>query len=482
MTDRAALERVDSYPYRHRVADVMTSPPVTIPPQATLGEAAREMQRRGISSLIIVDAEMRRQGIVTERDLLVAVAGDGGRALDRPVSTYAHAPVFDVEPDAYLYTAIARMDRLRLRHLAVVDPASERLVGVISARRLLHQRALKALVLGDEIAVAETGGQLAALRGRLAELAAGLLGEGLKGLELAGVVSAVLRDISARAAELAELAMTQEGHGPAPAPWSYLVLGSGGRGESLLAADQDNALVHAGRSEDDPWFAELGRRASALLDQAGIPYCKGGVMAMNPAWRHNFEGWRQRIETWVERPEGENLLSVDIFYDFRPVYGDRTLAERLRAQAMAAARARMFLAFLSDHVSGLSIPLGLFGRFITENGRLDLKKGALLPLVSGIRVLALREGVAATDTSSRLQAVGDAGLLNADDVAGLGEAHELFTRLILEQQVVDIGRVLPPSTRVELQRLKRATRRHLREALKLIQMIDWIVRDALTEK
>src|SRR5690606_32195369 len=128
--------------------------------------------------------------------------------------------------------------------------------------------------------------------------------------------------------------MVRDGHGPAPAPWCYLVLGSGGRGESLLAADQDNAIVHDGRAEDDAWFAELGRRASETLDEAGIPYCRGGVMAMNEAWRRSLADWRRQIDRWVAKAEGESLLNVDIFYDFQPVYGDRALAEALRTHAV----------------------------------------------------------------------------------------------------------------------------------------------------
>ena len=52
--------------------------------------------------------------------------------------------------------------------------------------------------------------------------------------------------MTARAAEIAEAEMIAAGHGPAPADYALLVLGSGGRGESLLAPDQDNALVICG--------------------------------------------------------------------------------------------------------------------------------------------------------------------------------------------------------------------------------------------
>ena len=67
---------------------------------------------------------------------------------------------------------------------------------------------------------------------------------------------------------LAEAELVAEGAGPAPCAYAVLVLGSAGRGESLLAMDQDNALVFAEGEPDgeaDRWFARLGRRMAAIL-------------------------------------------------------------------------------------------------------------------------------------------------------------------------------------------------------------------------
>ncbi len=50
--------------------DVMTSPAVTVTPDATIVEAARLMDRHRIKRLLVVDADGRLAGIVTPRDLL----------------------------------------------------------------------------------------------------------------------------------------------------------------------------------------------------------------------------------------------------------------------------------------------------------------------------------------------------------------------------------------------------------------------------
>ncbi len=57
-------------------------------------------------------------------------------------------PVATVSADAYVYVALARMTRLGLRHLVVVD-CDNRPLGMITGRALLKVRATEALVLGD---------------------------------------------------------------------------------------------------------------------------------------------------------------------------------------------------------------------------------------------------------------------------------------------------------------------------------------------
>ncbi|HEY0835863.1 MAG TPA: CBS domain-containing protein, partial [Azospirillum sp.] len=68
--DANALTRLDSFPYQHRLAEVMTRPALCVPGTLTLGEAARRMDARGISSLLVEgDGPGRAAGIVTERDV-----------------------------------------------------------------------------------------------------------------------------------------------------------------------------------------------------------------------------------------------------------------------------------------------------------------------------------------------------------------------------------------------------------------------------
>lgn len=480
MTDIAALERIDSFPYRHRVRDVMGSPLASARPGNTIAEAAKVMSQKAISSLVVVDEAGRPAGILTERDVLKAVANHKAEAVDIPLGSVMSKPVATVRQDSFVYVAMGRMDRLHVRHLVAVDEAG-RAVGVVTARALLHLRAASALVIGDEVNSAPSPAEMAHARTLMPRLAGELLAEGVDAMGVAAVTSSVLRDITARAAILAEEAMKNESWGPAPAPWCLLLLGSGGRRESLFAADQDNAIVHGGTEADDAWFAEAGRRIADTLDAAGISYCTGGVMAKNSEWRHDVLGWKRHIDRWIKEADGTELLNVHIFVDFRAAYGDAALAAQLREyMTEQAARSSRFIHAMAQAAAGIRAPLGVLGQFITKEGRLDLKTSGLLPLTAAVRTLSLKHRIQATGTAERLAALADGGHMVESEAKSFKDGHELMVRTLIGQQLADTALGIPISNRIDPKRLRPADRARLKEAFKTVNALTWVMNNALS--
>lgn len=480
MSEISPLERVDGFAYRHRVNEVMGVPLATARPGTTLAEASRRMARERISSLVVVDEVGTALGIITERDVVKALGGHGAGAADIPLGAVMSSPVATVRADAFIYLALGRMDRLKLRHLVAVDEAG-RAVGVLTTRGLMRLRSSAALMVGDEIEAADCGQAMAAAKAKLPRLAMELLGERVEALGVAAVLSSVLRDLTARAAVLAERDMAARGWGPAPAPWCLLLLGSGGRRESLFGADQDNAIVHAGKTGDDPWFAEMGKRLCDTLNVAGVPLCQGGVMACNADWRHTLDGWEQRIGQWIREADGKELLNVHIFVDFRPVHGDQDLAARLRRLLRdQAAKSPRFLHAMAQAAGGLRAPLGVLGQFITKGGRLDLKMSGLLPLTSAARLLALKHGIEATGTGERLALLAQRGSMSAAEAASFRDSHELMVRLLLEQQRADMDGGIVPSNRIDPKRLSANDRDRLKQAFKSINALNQVMESALS--
>ncbi|KAF0127506.1 MAG: DNA polymerase III subunit epsilon [Xanthobacteraceae bacterium] len=482
---QGALSRIDSYPFRHRVSDVMGHPPAVTSPAMPLIAAARLMMERRISSLFVAEPDRLRvdqAGIVTERDVMRAVANGGAAALDRPVGEIASRPLAFVEADDFVYRAIGRMDRLKVRHLAVAD-ATGRIVGALSARDLLKMRASDALALGDAIEAAQGAPAMAAAFARMPVVARQLLSEEVPATAVAAVISHEIGALTARAAREAEAMMVAEGAGPAPVAYAVLVLGSVGRGESLLAADQDNAVVTA--VPDDPeaadrWFAQFGVHLSNILDAAGVVYCKGGVMARNPGFRGSIDDWRARIGDWIGRTRPEDLLAVDIFFDFRAVHGDMSLAATLFDEAYAAAhRAPMLAKLLAEQIGTHRPPLTLFGGFKLTDGRIDLKIGGLFPVVAAARCLALRHDVRMRSTRERIQALREKKIGAAEDLERWLGAHGVIVGAILRQQIADLESGRPPGSRVDPSILAKSEQAQLKTAIGHLAHVGETVKDLL---
>lgn len=138
-------------------ADVMTRNVLSVTPDATIDDAAKQMLARGISGLFVVDAKGELAGIVTEGDLLRRdelgtqrhrpwwlrmlvspgkQAADFTRTHGRRVSDVMTESVISVPTDAPLEKVVAVMEENRIKRVAVTEKG--RVVGVISRSDLLR--------------------------------------------------------------------------------------------------------------------------------------------------------------------------------------------------------------------------------------------------------------------------------------------------------------------------------------------------------
>jgi CBS domain-containing protein len=109
----------------------------TTRPAERLAAVAELLHSRNVGALIVMDAE-RVVGIVSERDVVRAVAEDGPKALERPVSDYMTANVHFAEPGETVDGLLGRMTDRRIRHLPVCK--AERLVGIVSIGDLVKSK------------------------------------------------------------------------------------------------------------------------------------------------------------------------------------------------------------------------------------------------------------------------------------------------------------------------------------------------------
>ncbi len=447
--------------FTRTVGRYMEASPPVLSADATCAAAVELLRAPEVSGVLISDERRRPLGIVTERDVAHRIAYR--LEPDTPVTEAMSAPVVSISRSDYLFQAIALMRRMGLRHLPVVDDH-----GVLSGMLHLHSALGESIPLLLEMIELLTPDDLRTgidhMKRAQVKIALGLLHDGVPVPEIQALLTHFNNDIYRRVVRQTVATLRDEGLGDPPIGFDVIVMGSGGRGESYLFPDQDNGFVlddypDSEHNEIDPYFVALAERMTAALHEVGITLCKGFVMASNPLWRKSLSQWRDQLAYWLRKPSDATLRLSDIFFDFAPVYGKGENAHALREHVTQTMPGRhLFLSRMQHVQRDHGVALGLFKRLTVDDsegphkGKINLKYHGLLPLVENIRLLALREGVAATSTLQRIADLHARGVLSNDEQDYLNAAFEHITRLVLRQQLQDfeaglpVGPYVPPDT------------------------------------
>lgn len=107
----------------------------TIAPEASIRNALAALTEHNVGALVVVDAEQRPIGILSERDIVRAAARDEHVAKQSVSALMTRCVVVAVPQDG-LDCVSRTMTERHIRHLPVVE--QERLIGVISMRDVLE--------------------------------------------------------------------------------------------------------------------------------------------------------------------------------------------------------------------------------------------------------------------------------------------------------------------------------------------------------
>lgn len=442
--------------------------PVTCDAQLTLAEVAELMRAERVGSVVVVDVGARPVGIVTSHDMVRVTAEDsrqkrvGEIMTGDPVALPSHA---------LAYEAAILMTSRTIRHVLVMDEG--RLAGVVSERDLF---ALQRLGLGEittELRLAVDVQTLARLAAEIRKLTVLLVGQGVSPEQLTLFVSVLNDRLSQRVIEIVRKQCDLE-----RVSWCWLAFGSEGRFEQTLSTDQDNGLVFAAHdgAAAAPTRARLlpfARRVNEALDACGFPLCKGNVMASNPALCLSREEWQAKMAGWIESTSPKALLDAAICFDFRPLYGDVTLAVALREWVSARIRSQpAFLRHMAQAALEAQPGLTRFGGFASggesgASGSLNLKLQGARIFVDAARIHALALGVPQTNTADRLRVLRDARALSESEAAAAVDAFYLIQRLRLQAQVRLPEGEREAANRIAPEDLNRLTQSCLKEALRI---------------
>lgn len=112
-----------------KVRDVMTKSITSIPPEATIKDAAQIMQQQNVGSVPVVDAN-GLVGIVTDRDIVVRNIASGQDPMSTPVKNVMTSQVTTVTPEEDVQKITQIMSSRQIRRIPVVE--DQQLVGMVS--------------------------------------------------------------------------------------------------------------------------------------------------------------------------------------------------------------------------------------------------------------------------------------------------------------------------------------------------------------
>jgi CBS domain-containing protein len=111
---------------------------VTIDPSMNLAASARVLAERRIGALVVTGADRRVVGILSERDIVQALAAHGAAALDLPLSAVMTRRVMTCTPSDTISSLMERMTEGKFRHLPVLEQG--KLAGIVSIGDVVKRR------------------------------------------------------------------------------------------------------------------------------------------------------------------------------------------------------------------------------------------------------------------------------------------------------------------------------------------------------
>ncbi|MGB5211920.1 MAG: putative nucleotidyltransferase substrate binding domain-containing protein [Gammaproteobacteria bacterium] len=439
-----------------RVKDAEIRKAVVMDAATLAREGIQALRERKADCLLVQRGE--DYGMVTGTNLLVAAGSDAG--IDTPLGDVASWELLTISRDEYLFDALVVMTRQQVERLVVMDKGE--LVGILELNDVLGLFSTQSHSLGIRIQRAETIEELESASAATIDLTRSLVDRGV-------TVSRVVDLLSA----LNGRTMSQVFRMCVPEPvWKQaclIVMGSEGRGEQIIKTDQDNAIVMA----DDVDWPDRQRdleRFSELLSRLGYPPCPGNYMVSNPDWVMTVSEWQQRIEKWIRRAGGDDMLDLTVFSDARPVTGNTALFQEVKSWMLERFHGNVgFISTFAHPVIRFSVPLDLFGRIKKPDEGIDIKKGAVFPLVHGVRSLALDNRLRATNTFRRIRQLVSRRALDPATGEDLAGALETFMLIRLRQQLEAMASGLQPDNVIRPAGLPRMERDQLRRGLRIVK-------------
>ena len=390
-------------PIRHLVKDC-----ITCSLEESIREAAKKMTRKQ-QKIIFITKDREVIGVINDKDLRERIISQNSDT-DVPVALAMTSPVIKIRDNALLYEALLQFKKENISHLAVINEKG-RMTGTISRLDVLEMQKNSLTFLIREIEVTEDIVQLRAIHEKVPVIVNALMESGHNVRNITRIITSLSDAISKR---LITLAVEETGQTP-PCKFAFIAMGSEGRMEQTLVTDQDNAIIFEDIEDDKiedayAYFRNLGKIVNTNLDKIGFQLCKGGIMAMNEKWTQPLRVWKKNFTSWINNSDPQSLLDMSIVFDFRCIYGQSSFCSQLRNHVHEnITNKAVFFYHMAQSVTKFRAPVSFFGSIVGEADPDDAQiidiKRILLPVISFIRIYALKNNISETNSLERLEEI-----------------------------------------------------------------------------
>ncbi len=446
--------------------------PIVCQASHSIQEAASIMSYHSVGSIIVVNELKYPIGIITDRDLRNKVA-TGQIPLYAPISVMMNRPVITIPPTITVADVQIEMVKRQIHHLCITEDGTDQtpVIGVISEHDLLVIQGNNPAILVREIYSSQSTKEMHDIRLRAENLLRDYIYQEVSIAFISTIMSEINDAVIVRCIEMSLAEMIEDNYPYPGVDFCWLSLGSEGRQEQLLRTDQDNALVFEDVEEEHydstkTYFITFAQKVTQKLNQIGFAYCPADMMASNAKWCMSLKEWKDLFSEWVYQPNADAILHSNIFFDYRPVFGNKELAEQLTKHIFDdVEKQRIFLAFMAKNALKNPPPLSFFRNFMVEKGgehkdEFDIKKRAMMPLADAARVLTIEARVGnVNNTFKRFEKLAELYPSNKDLFEQAADAYEILMRYRTLQGLrnKDSGRYFKPS---ELNKMQRAQLRN----------------------
>ena len=486
--DRTSGELIDRNMFRGgsdrllfttRVEDIAVKGVVATSEETPIRTAAHIMSEKRISSILVTDSRNLPLGIVTDRDLRKKVVA-AGRDVMEPVKNIMSTALITVDARDYCFEIVLRMIKHNIHHVIVISEGC--LAGVVTNHDLMMLQGNSPLSLTKDIESQLTIAGLIPASKKINSIVGLMLKEGARASNITMVITEINDRLVRKVLELAE-----QRFGKPPTPYCWIVFGSEGRREQTFKTDQDNALIYADPSDEEQaeaqlkYFSEFTAYVRDGLMLCGFPICPANNMASNPKWCQPLRNWKRYFTSWIDNPTPEALMNSVTFFDFRPLYGDYSLAESLRDHlGMILKDQQVFLGYLANMAIHNAPPIGFLRSFVVEKSgehkdQLNLKVKGLAPFVDVMRLFALEKCIRQTPTLSRIETLKGMHTIVAEFADDLEHAFELIMLLRIHHQYEQISTGRAPDNFIDPRLLGSMEKKSIREAFHLAAKIQKLI-------